>query len=117
MVLQILLGLAFIGSGLSKLFGAKMQVEVFNHLKLPQWFRLVTGIVQLIGAATFVIGIWLPLFAVFGSLWIGITMFFAIMSHVRVKDSVKQMISPMILMLISIIILILNYSSLVSFLS
>lgn len=43
LVLQLLLIFAFFFSGLGKIKGAQMQVETFAYLRLPQWFRVVTG--------------------------------------------------------------------------
>ncbi len=41
----------FLFAGFGKVTGINMHVEAFNHLGLPQWFRVVTGIVELAGAA------------------------------------------------------------------
>lgn len=47
-VLQAILGLMFLMAGLMKL-GAKQRVEMFQHYGYPQWFRVVTGIVEIVG--------------------------------------------------------------------
>lgn len=47
LVLQCLLIFAFFFSSVSKIAGAKMQVEAFAHLGLPQWFRIATGWIAL----------------------------------------------------------------------
>lgn len=52
----LLVSMAFAGG--SKLAGAKNFVEMFESIELPQWFRVVTGLVQLAGAAGLVIGYW-----------------------------------------------------------
>ena len=57
-ILQSFLLVSMTFGGASKLAGSKNFVEMFDSLKLPQWFRVVTGIVQLAGAAGLVIGYW-----------------------------------------------------------
>lgn len=51
LVLQSFLLVAMTFGGATKLTGSKNFVDMFDSLRLPQWFRVVTGIVQLIGAA------------------------------------------------------------------
>ncbi|WP_342605157.1 DoxX family protein [Peribacillus sp. FSL E2-0159] len=114
MVLQVLLGILFLGTGFSKIVGVKMQVEEFNHLKLPQWFRIVTGIVQLIGVLALILGFWYPEWAAFGGLWLAITMFFGIVAHMRVKHPIKDSIPAFVLMILSLIVFLLNSSALVA---
>lgn len=48
-VLQILLGVAFIAIGTGKLIGGQEFVAAFNKLGLGQWFRYVTGGLEILG--------------------------------------------------------------------
>jgi uncharacterized membrane protein YphA (DoxX/SURF4 family) len=48
--LSAILGLMFVGAGGSKIAGAEMQVQNFTNWGLPQWFRPVTGFVELVAA-------------------------------------------------------------------
>ncbi len=48
---RIVLVLAFGASGLAKLLAPAMFAEMFAHLELPLWFILVTGSVEILGAA------------------------------------------------------------------
>jgi hypothetical protein len=57
-VLQSLLVLYYAFSGGAKIAGAKYWADIFKNLGLPQWFRVVTGIVQLVGTALLIIGYW-----------------------------------------------------------
>ena len=107
-VLQILMGLAFLMSGIMKVSGNKMQVQNFDHLRLPQWFRVITGFVQLIGAAGLIIGIWEEQLTFWAGLGLAITMFFATTAHIRVKDAAKAYIAPIVLMIINLIIVFLQ---------
>lgn len=48
--LQILLAAAFLAAGLSKLTDVSAMVELFDAVGLGQWFRYVTGVVEVAGA-------------------------------------------------------------------
>ncbi|UVI28945.1 DoxX family protein [Paenibacillus spongiae] len=111
-ILQSLLLFAFTFSGLSKIAGAKMQVEVFDHIRLPQWFRVFTGFAQLAGAAGLLAGYWDKGFLALGALWIGCIMFGAVLSHVRVGDPLKQMFAPLLLMILSLTLMFMYLSDL-----
>ncbi|WP_283134477.1 DoxX family protein [Rhizohabitans arisaemae] len=50
-VLQILLGLAILAAGASKLFGEAGAVEMFDDIGMGQWLRLVIGTLEVAGAA------------------------------------------------------------------
>jgi uncharacterized membrane protein YphA (DoxX/SURF4 family) len=76
--LQILLALAFTAAAVAKLAGAPMLVETFEQIGIGQWFRYVTALVELSG----VVALLLPGFALVGAVWLGITMFFASLTHV-----------------------------------
>jgi DoxX-like family len=59
-ILQSFLLVAMAFGGASKLAGAKNFVDMFDSLRLPQWFRVVTGLVQLAGAVGLAVGYWKP---------------------------------------------------------
>jgi len=48
--LQILAALFFFAAGLSKLAGTHYNVVVFEKVGFGQWFRYLTGVLELIGA-------------------------------------------------------------------
>ena len=50
LAVSILLGLAFLGAGGSKLAGAQMHVENFARWGYPAWFQYVTGLIEVLGA-------------------------------------------------------------------
>lgn len=92
---------------ISKLAGQKMQVELFETIRLPQWFRIVTGFVQLIGCAGLVIGYWYPGVAAWAGVWLGVTMVFAWFSHARVKEPVAKAIPALFTLVLTIAVLLL----------
>lgn len=79
----LLFSMAFFGG--SKLAGAGHQVELFDSIKLPQWFRVITGIVQIAACIGLIIGYWYGEIAAWSAILVGIMMLIAILSHLRVK--------------------------------
>ncbi len=82
-VLQGLLAAAFLAAGGAKLLGAAMMVQIFDQIGMGQWFRIVTGVVEVVGAAALLI----PGFAAIGAAWLGATMFFAVLTHLFILHS------------------------------
>ena len=78
--LQILLALAFLAAGLFKLIGAASMVQIFDQIGIGQWFRIVTALVEVVGA----VGLLVPGFAGVAGLWLGFEMICAIVTHVTV---------------------------------
>jgi putative oxidoreductase len=114
-ILQSLLGLMFLMAGIGKISGTKMHVDHFNHWGLPQWFRVVTGLVELLGAAALIVGIWEASWAAAGSLLLGVTMIGAILVHVRMKDSMKESAASIVLFVLSVVIFFLQSGELAQF--
>ena len=50
LVIRILMGLAFFGAGTAKLAGVEMMVASFETIGFGQWFRYLTGAVE-VGSA------------------------------------------------------------------
>ena len=114
-VLQGLLALMFLMAGLGKISGSKMHVENFKTWGLPQWFRVVTGIVEFVGAAAIIIGYWEYSWAAAGALLLGVTAIGGVLTHVRVKDSFKQTFMILLLGVISFIVFFIRLSDLSDF--
>lgn len=79
-VLQILAALAFLAAGGAKLAGVEQMVKVFDGVGLGQWFRYVTGTIEL-GSA---IALLIPGYAAYGTLLLIPTMICAIYAHMFV---------------------------------
>jgi putative oxidoreductase len=79
-VLQGVVATAFFAAGAAKLAGAAAMVQLFEQIGVGQWFRYATGLVELVGA----LALLYPGFAAIGGLWLGGTMFFAILTHLFV---------------------------------
>ena len=110
-VLQSLLILAFFFSGVAKLAGAKMQVDTFTHLGLPQWFRFATGLVALVGVVGLIIGFWNEGVLAIAALWLACIMLGAVMFHIRSKDPIDKMIPAAMLMILALVLASLHFSA------
>jgi uncharacterized membrane protein YphA (DoxX/SURF4 family) len=82
-VIQLLLSAAFLAASCAKLAGAPMMLDVFHQIGLGQGFRYLTAIVEIVG----VVALLTPGSAVLGALWLGFTMFVAILTHLLVLHS------------------------------
>ena len=79
-VIRGLLALAFAAAGGAKLYGVPMLVEEFQHIGLGQWFRYLTGTLELLGAVMILV----PSLAAFGGLLLICIMTGAIITHLFV---------------------------------
>ena len=78
--LQGIIAAAFLAAGAAKLAGVPFMVDLFAQIGLGQWFRVVTGAVEVIGAVALLV----PGLASLGALWLGGTMVGAVATHLFV---------------------------------
>jgi len=78
--LQGIIAAAFLAAGAAKLAGVPFMVDLFAQIGLGQWFRVVTGVVEVVGAVALLV----PGLASLGALWLGSTMIGAVATHVFV---------------------------------
>lgn len=78
--LRALLTLAFVAAGGAKLLGVAMMVHTFDAIGVGQWFRYLTGIIEVGGA----ILLWLPGRQVMAAALLGATMVGAALAHLLV---------------------------------
>lgn len=76
-IVRLLLSLAFAAAGAAKLLGAPMMVEVFSQVGIGQWFRYLTGVIELGGA----ILLWIPSAHLVAALLLAATMTGAVITH------------------------------------
>ena len=74
---QVVLAGMFLLAGGSKLLGAPAMVGLFDAIGIGQWFRYLTGLIE-VGSA---LALLVPSFAVFGALALVATMVGAIVTH------------------------------------
>src|SRR5260221_6689701 len=77
---QALVGALFLFAGIGKLAGAEMHVQLFAAIGIGQWFRYVTGSIEVLGAVL----LFMPSLARFGALALAATMVGAIFTHLFV---------------------------------
>lgn len=83
--LRALLTLAFVGAGLAKLAGVDMMVATYDAIGVGQWFRYVTGIIE-VGAAVL---LWLPRRQVLAAAMLGGTMVGAVLAHLLILGAAE----------------------------
>jgi len=93
---QIALAGMFLLAGSSKLLGAAAMVGLFDAIGIGQWFRYVTGLIEVSSAVALLV----PSFAVFGALALVATMIGAIAAHLFIVGGSPAM--PVILLLGSV---------------
>jgi len=77
---QAIVAAAFLAAGSAKLAGVPFMVDLFQQIGLGQWFRVMTGVVEVAGAVALLI----PGLASIGALWLGGTMVGAVATHLFV---------------------------------
>ena len=90
---QVALAGMFLLAGSSKLLGAAAMVTLFDAIGVGQWFRYVTGLIEVSSAVALLV----PSFAVFGALALVATMVGAVATHLFIVGGSPAM--PAILLL------------------
>jgi len=80
LVARVLLTIAFVAAGGAKLAGATQMVAIFEAIGQGQWFRYLTGIIEVGGAAM----LWYKPTRILGALLLGATMVGAVIAHVLI---------------------------------
>lgn len=76
-ILQAVAAFAFLGAGGAKLAGSEPMVQLFRAVGVGQWFRYVTGAIE-VGSAVL---LWVPGLGAVGALLLACTMAGAILTH------------------------------------
>lgn len=82
-VLQGALAMALFAAGASKLTGAESMVQLFDAIGVGQWFRYVTGSLEIAGAIMLLV----PAVAALGAVLLAGVMTGAVISHFAVLHS------------------------------
>ncbi|WP_338752337.1 DoxX family protein [Bacillus sp. FJAT-52991] len=110
-ILQVLLALGFLMFGYQK-FTSEQMKKGFEYFGYGDSFRIFTGSFEILSAIVLIAGIWVKPLAAIGGFMIVATMIGAILTHMKVKDSVKNMLMPLMLLVLGAIVAALNWSSL-----
>jgi uncharacterized membrane protein YphA (DoxX/SURF4 family) len=93
-VLQLLLASLFAFAGVNKLFGLQQEMlDSFARMGFGDWFRHLTGVVELVGA----VGLVVPRLAGYAAVWLIGLMVGAIVIHLTVLPPVALVIPPAVL--------------------
>lgn len=79
-VLQVLAAFAFLAAGGSKLAAAPAVVEMFSKIGVGQWFRDLTGALEVIGA----IALLIPRVTFYGAALLAMVMVGAVVTHLAI---------------------------------
>lgn len=74
---RILIALAFGAAGAAKLAGVPQMIQIFDAIGFGQWFRYVTGAIEVLGAVLVLI----PSKGFWGGLLLSATMVGAVITH------------------------------------
>jgi putative oxidoreductase len=94
-VVSALAALAFLAAGGSKLAGVPSMVELFDKVGLGQWFRYVTGLLEVAGA----IGLLISRYALYAAVLLSLVMVGAIISHLTVLGASPA--APLVLLVLT----------------
>ena len=82
-IVKALLTFAFVAAGAAKLIGAPMMVETFDAIGMGQWFRYLTGVIEVGGAVL----LWVSRRQAWGAALLGATMVGAVLAHLVVLSA------------------------------
>ena len=94
-VVQILLALAFVGAAFGKLLGKPEMVGLYEAIGVGQWFRYVTGLLELAGAILIVV----PRTKFFGAALLSMIMVGATLTHLFILHNAPT--APVVLLLLA----------------
>ena len=105
-LLQLALAYTFFRAGYAKMVSDPLMVQIFDLIGFGQWFRYVSGVVELTGAVL----ILLPRVSVLGGLWLMATMFVAVLINLVVTHT--NPLFPTVLFALATIVVALRYDQL-----
>ncbi len=108
LIIQGVIGTLFAFLSFLAFTGVKYTKEKMIHLRLPNYFRYVTGFVQLIGGMLMLSGIWYSVIAILGGVWITMIMLVGIVLRIRAHDSIISTTPAIIIGILSITISVVN---------
>ena len=97
-ILQILAAAMFLIAGGSKLMGAQPMVDMFDAIGIGQWFRYVTGGIEVVSALLLLVSSTAPI----GAALLVCTMVGAIITHLTVLHTSPAM--PVVLLVVCAIV-------------
>ena len=96
--LQLLVALVFVAAGSGKLVGSAQMVALFDAVGLGQWFRYVTGLLEVLGALLLIV----PGKTAFGAVLLACVMAGAVVAHLTVLHTAPA--APLVLFALTALI-------------
>ena len=96
--LQVLVALAFVAAGSGKLLGSSEMIALFDAVGIGQWFRYVTGSLEVLGALLLIV----PGTTAFGAVLLACVMAGAVVAHLTVLHSAPT--APLALFVVTALI-------------
>ncbi len=96
--LQALVALAFVAAAAGKLMGSADMIALFDAVGAGQWFRYVTGLLELLGALLLIV----PGMAAFGSVLLAGVIAGAVVAHLTVLHTAPT--APLVLFALTALI-------------
>ena len=96
--LQVLVALALGAAGSGKLLGSPAMIALFDAVGIGQWFRYVTGSLEVLGALLLIV----PGRAVFGAVLLACVMAGAVVAHLTVLHTAPT--APLVLLALTALI-------------
>jgi putative oxidoreductase len=106
-IIQVLLAVIFLGAGGAKLAGVQMQVANFERYGYSQRFRLITGAVEVIGAAGMIAGLFVDEVAIAAAAVLAVTMVGAAYTDAR-HSPPAMIVAPLVLLVLSLLVVVLR---------
>jgi putative oxidoreductase len=109
LIVEGLLGLAFLASGFPKVLRTRQFQENFKQYRYPAWFLPLVGGIEVLAAIALVVGFWVPVLAVLGGFVLVVTMAGAVWTHlVRVKDAAAKTMPAAILLILALFVTVMT---------
>ena len=96
--LQVLVALAFVAAGSGKLLGSADMIALFDAVGIGQWFRYVTGSLEVLGALLLVV----PGKTALGAVLLACVMAGAVVAHLTILHTAAT--APLVLFALAAII-------------
>jgi len=93
--LQAFVTLAFVAAAAGKLLGSAAMIALFDAVGVGQWFRYVTGLLELVGALLLIV----PGMAAFGAVVLACVMAGAVVAHYTVLHTAPT--APLLLLVLA----------------
>ena len=109
---QTVLGLVGLGVGGAKVTHQRDQVEDFRRYGYPQWFRVLTGVLELGAGIGLLVGLlWRPELSMGGGLLLSGVMAGAVVTHLRSGDPPSKTAVPALVFTLTVALLAYRYVS------